>query len=162
MKKKKKGLSPVVTTVILIALVVAIIGIIFFWFRGMVQEGVTKFGKNIQLVCEEIDFEVSYQSGDLNFVNNGNIPVYTFNIRLIETAGGYDTKDIKDYISNPGNDPTVDWPTAGLKQGMAKSVTMGEISGDKIEIIPVLIGTSSGGKKIFPCGEQYGKTIEIN
>jgi len=44
----KKGLSPVIATMLLIAIVVVIGLIIFLWFRGMTEEAITKFdGTNI-------------------------------------------------------------------------------------------------------------------
>lgn len=149
---KKKGLSPVITTVILIALVIVIISIIFFWFRGMVQEGGTKFGKNIQLVCEDVVFEATYESGTLNIVNNGNVPIYTMTLKISD-AGSYTTKDIK-------KDYDISWPATGLKQGDAFSGDIGTVTGT-IELSPVLIGTSKNGKKTFICGGQYGEKIII-
>ena len=148
---KKKGLSPVITTVILIALVIAIIAVVFFWFRGMVEEGVTKFGKNIQLVCEDVSFDASYDSGTLNIVNQGNIPLYTLNVKS-SSGGIYTTKEINDFSG-------VEWPTAGLKQGATFSEQI-ELSGE-VELIPILIGTSRTGKKTFVCGGEYGKKISI-
>ena len=56
-----KGVSPVVATVLLIVLVVAIALIVFLWFRELTQESITKFGgKNIALVCDDVVFEASY------------------------------------------------------------------------------------------------------
>jgi len=41
--EKKKGVSPVIATVLLIAMVVVIALIIFLWFRGLTKEAITKF-----------------------------------------------------------------------------------------------------------------------
>jgi len=159
MKKKvmkKKGLSPVITTVLLIALTIVIIAIIFLWIRGMVQEGVTKFGKNIQLVCNDVQFEATYESGTLNIVNNGNIPLYSLDVKVV-TSDGYQTKNIKDFNAASS------WPVSGLKQGAAFSGNIGsEITNPtELEIFPVLIGTSTSGKKTFTCGGQYGQTVIV-
>ncbi len=155
---KKRGLSPVITTVLLIALTIVIISVIFLWFRGMVEEGVTKFGKNIQLVCDDVDFEASYSSssGTLSIVNNGNVPIYRVNIRLSQ-AGSYQTKDIKDLSGGKS------WPDTGLAQGGTFSGNIGSDVGsaDTIIVLPVLIGTSTKGKKTFICEGQYGKEISI-
>jgi flagellin-like protein len=158
MKKKvakdKKGLSPIVTTVLLVVLTLVIIAIIFLWFKGMVSEGVTKFGKNIQLVCGDVVFDATYESGVLNILNSGNIPLYSVDVK-ITGDGGYETKNIKDFAAGTS------WPTTGLKQGSAFSADIGgEInSPTKIELFPVLIGTSTNGKKTFTCVGQYGQTI---
>jgi len=154
--KKSKGLSPIITTVLLIVLTISIIAIIFLWFRGMVEEGVTKFGENIKLVCDKVNFDASYSSGMLNIVNNGDVPIFRVNIKISQD-GNYQTKDIKEFSSGSG------WPTVGLAQGGTFSGELGsEIGSAKgISILPVLIGTSSKGKKTFVCAGQYGKEITV-
>lgn len=153
--KNKEGLSPVITTVLLVALTIVITAIIFLWFRGMVQEGVTKFGKNIQLVCDDVQFDASYSSGTINIVNSGNVPLYTVNLKISSPDGSYQTKDIKDF------DVGGTWPSSGLAQGATFSGNIGgEVgSANEITVLPVLIGTASSGKKTFLCGGQYGKDL---
>jgi flagellin-like protein len=157
---KKKGLSPVITTVLLIVLVIVIIGIIFLWFSGMVEEGVTKFGKNIQLVCGDVNFDASYSSdsGIINIVNNGNIPLYSVNLK-ISTAGNFETKELKELVSQ-SSEP---WPDKGLNQGKTFSGDIQSYVGDAttITVLPILIGTSTSGKKWYACGGEYGKEIQI-
>jgi len=156
LNKNSKGLSPIVTTILLVALTIGIISIIFFWFRGMVQEGVVKFGKNIELVCDDVSFEAAYSSGTLSIINNGNVPIFLVNVK-ITSGGSYQTKSIKDFGIGSN------WPTNGLSQGGAFSGSIGnEISdADEITIFPILIGTASGQQKTFVCEGQYGKQIEI-
>ena len=154
--KNKKGLSPIIVTMILIGLTIGISSVLFLWFRGMVEEGVTKFGKNIQLVCDDVDFEASYSNGRVSIINNGNIPLFKLNVR-ISKGGSYQTRELNDILS------TEVWPEQGLQQGGAFS---GDISGyvggaDKITLIPILIGASSKGKKTFECDEKYGKEITV-
>jgi hypothetical protein len=141
---------------LLVALTIGIISIIFFWFRGMVQEGVVKFGKNIELVCDEVSFDVSYSSGTLNIINNGNVPIFLINVRF-SSGGSYQTKEIKEFAS--GNN----WPTNGLNQGGIFSGNIGSEIGnaDKIILFPILIGTADGKQKTFVCEGQYGKEINI-
>lgn len=155
-RKTNEGLSPVVTTVLLIALTIVITLIIFLWFRGMVEEGVTKFGKNIGLVCDDIQFDVSYSAGTINIVNTGNVPIFRVDVKT-DNNGNYQTKDIRDFSGGSN------WPTGGLAQGGTFSGDIGsEVSGaQKITILPVLIGTSNKGKKTFMCGGQYGKEIPL-
>ena len=152
--KGKEGLSPVITTVLLIALTIVIIGVIFLWFRGMIEEGVVKFGKNIQLVCDEVDFSASYSTGTLNIVNNGNVPLFIVDIKY-SRGGSFATKSIKEF------DAGANWPEGGLSQGGTFSGSIGSEIGDsdKITILPVLIGSSDAGQKTFVCGGQYGKEI---
>jgi flagellin-like protein len=155
MKKrvKKKGISPVIATTLLIAIVVVIALIIFLWFRNVIGDYGEKFGKNIELVCEEVLLDTSYAGGTLYVSNDGNVPVFKLNIR-VEGSGGYSTTELNEIVS--------DWPDTGLNQG---SVYAGDISSkasgaNKILIMPILIGVSSdGGKKTYSCGEQYGYPI---
>jgi flagellin-like protein len=156
-KNNKKGLSPIVTTILLVALTIGIISIIFFWFRGMVQEGVVKFGENIELVCDDVDFETAYSSGTLTIVNNGNIPIFLVNVK-ISSGGSYQTKSIEDFEIGSN------WPVNGLSQGGTFSGSIENEVGDADELIifPILIGTAtSGDQKTYVCEGEYGKKIEI-
>ncbi len=122
----------------------------------MVEEGVVKFGKNIKLVCDDVEFEATYSSGTINIVNTGNIPIFRVNIKTFQ-SGSYQTKDLKE-ISGGSS-----WPEGGLAQGGTFSGNIGDGIGstEKIIVLPVLIGTSSKGKKTFMCEGQYGKEIEL-
>jgi len=146
----KRGISPVIATVLLIAMVVVIGLIVFLWFRGMIQEEGTKFGKNVKLVCEDIDFDASYSSEKLSVVNIGNVAIYKMQMKILK-EGSYETKDLSA------------WPETGLNQGETFSDTISsDISGaSKIILIPVLMGTSQEGKKPYTCEERYGYEIEI-
>ncbi len=152
---KKRGVSPVIATVLLIAMVIAIGLIVFLWFRGMVQEEGTKFGKNVKLVCDDVNFEASYSGGILSIVNIMPTPIYKMKVK-ISKAGSHETKDLNDLSGN--------WPGLGLNQGGAFSSEdiSSKIEGaDKIILIPVLMGSSSKGKKPYICDEQYGYEIII-
>lgn len=150
---KEKGVSPVIATVLLIAMVVAIGLIVFLWFRGIIQEEGTKFDKNVKLNCPDIDFESSYASGSktLSVVNRGNVPIYRMRIKIFK-SGGYDTKDLRDDIS-------LDWPKLGLNQGGTFSTDISSeiVDAEKIVLIPVLMGSTSQGKKTYVCEEIYGR-----
>ena len=154
LNNKKRGISPVIATVLLIAMIVVIGLIIFVWFRNIIQEEGTKFGKNVNLVCGDVKFDTDYDfySGTLSIANNGNVPIFGMKIK-ISGEGSHKTKDLGEISSN--------WPKLGLNQG---GTFLGDIysetsSADKIIIIPVLMGTSEGRKKIFICEEQYGQEI---
>ena len=155
MKMSRRGVSPVIATTLLIAMVVVIGLIIFFWFRGFIQEECTKFeGTNCKLVCGDISFDSSYSSGTLSLQNIGNVPIYSFKIK-VEESGSYETLDIKDVADS--------WPETGLKQGGTFSGDIGSSASDaeKITLTPVLKGTSSDGGSIctYACDEEYGEEI---
>jgi len=158
MKKrlKKKAISPVVATTLLIAIVVIIALIIFLWMRNVIGDYGEKFGKNIELVCEEVILGASYSGGMLYVTNDGNVPVFKLNLK-IEEAGGYETIELNEIV-----DINTPWPEMGLKQGGVYSGNIGPYVGNPNEIIlmPVLIGVSNkGDKKTYACGEQYGHVI---
>ena len=151
---QKKAISPVIATVLLIAMVVVIALIIFLWFRSINEDVITKFdGENIKLVCGKVGFTGSYSNGVLYISNTGNVPIYGMDV---EISGGqsHRTEDIKD-IS--------DWPGTGINQG--RTFSSGDISSDVgsatgITLTPVLIGMSDKGKQSYLC-EQQGFEIII-
>ena len=154
LNNRKRGISPVIATVLLIAMIVVIGLIVFVWFQNIIQEEGTKFGKNVNLVCGDVSFDTDYDSGTLSILNNGNVPIFGMKIK-ISGDGSHTTKDLKEISS--------DWPDLGLNLGGAFS---GDIysetsSAEEIKIIPVLMGTSEGKNKIFICEEQYGQDIVI-
>ncbi|HUW44144.1 MAG TPA: archaellin/type IV pilin N-terminal domain-containing protein [Bacillota bacterium] len=157
-KRDKKGVSPVIATVLLIAMAIIIGLIIFLWFRGLTQEAITKFERNIELVCEDVEFISSYSLtlGKLAFENSGNVPVYDFNIKVSE-EGGHRTLNLKEIDSS--------WPSVGLRQGgtfLSKDLNTEFSGATEILIIPILAGTSqSGEEKTHVCDEQYGYLYEI-
>ena len=154
--KNKKGISPVITTMLLIALTIGIIAIIFFWFRGMVKESITKFNENIELTCEKLNFEASYTSETLSIVNNGNVGIISLEIKY-GSFGNYQTKSIKDFTDG------VNWPRNGLNSGESSSLYIGDEIGDaeKIIVYPVLLGTAKGKQRLFTCEGDYGKEITL-
>jgi flagellin-like protein len=161
-KKKVKGLSPIIATVLLIVLVVSIALIVFLWVRGMTQEAITKFGgsgkpENIQLVCNEVSFEASYTAGTgLYITNPGSVPIFGMNVKEIGD-GSHKTVELRD---------NANWPTVGLNQGgvFADSAFSSELDAGVTEIVlvPVLIGESDSGRKTYVCDEnQYGYQIMV-
>jgi flagellin-like protein len=154
----REGLSPVVTTILLVALTIAITAVIFLWFRGMVQEGVTKFNppKNIALVCDDVKFDATYDSGTLTVVNRADVPIFRVNI-LTDSNGNTQKTEITKVSGGSS------WPLAGLGQEVTFSGDIGNDPSVKnaqhITVLPVLIGTSGSGKKTFECEGQYGKEV---
>ncbi len=149
--KRKRGLSPVIATVLLIGIVVVIALIVFTWFKGFTQEAVTKNDQNAQLVCNEIKFKASLSETTLSILNSGNVPIYGMVLK-IAGVGGFETKDIKE-LSN--------WPDEGLNVGGAFVDSL-DVSGDSITFIPILKGYSQkGGEASYICNENQGYKIAL-
>lgn len=151
-KREKTALSPVIATVLLISIVVVIGTIIFLWARGFVKEEGTKFGKNIKFSCEDVEFEATYDSPQMSIVNSGNVPVYRVKLKM-SSEGGFETKELTD--SNQ-------WPEFGIKQGETYSGSVTLLGNpDKVLVIPILIGNSGSGQKIYTCEDKYGYEIQL-
>jgi flagellin-like protein len=156
MNKQKKGVSPIIATVLLISIVVVLGLIIFLWFRGITEEAVTKFGgTNINLVCADVSFEASYSAGTLVISNIGNVPIYDMKVEITK-EGEYETKDISSISS---------WPGSGLNPGAIFSEDIGSEIGSDVEglkLTPVLIGESDKGEKTVMCEKEYAYNIPLN
>jgi len=152
----KKGVSPVIATVLLIAIVIVIAIIIFLWFRGLNEETITKFGgTNIELVCEDAAFDADYIGGNLYISNLGNVPIFSFQVKS-SWQGGHQTNEITELAQE-------DWPEVGLNQGGTFfGAIQFETTPEKIVLIPILRGSSDAGEKNYECGElRYGHEIII-
>jgi len=157
--REKRGVSPVIATILLVAMVVVIGLIIFLWFRNIVDVAPTKFGKNVELVCRDIDFSSDYSSstGMLSLSNGGNVPIFGMKVKISE-QGSHQTRDIEDLLVS------VSWPNIGLRQGGTFSGNLNEngdlIGANQVLLIPVLMGTSEEGKQTYVC-EEYGQDLII-
>jgi flagellin-like protein len=147
MKENKRGISPVIATVLLISMVIVSGLIVFLWFNGIVQEEGTKFEKNIKLNCPDVRFDASYDE-KLNILNTGNVPIYRMEAKVFK-EGGYDTMEIPN------------WPEKGLNQGAVFSGSIDTTNAERILLIPVLMGSSGEGRKTYTCEDQYGYEIVI-
>lgn len=152
---KKKGLSPVIATVLLIMLVLFLALIVFLWARGFISERIEKFGKPIEKLCKSVDFEASLiQSSTgsdldtLEIVNQGNINIHSIEIRV--SKGGNADVQRYDFLINS-------------MDSIRKEVSLRMEDGfypQKIEVFPVLAGNVKGKKilKSFVCIDN-GKVV---
>ncbi len=134
--KDKKGVSPVIATILLIAIVIILALIIFLWARGFIKESVQKQGKPADQACSEIDLELSYIGEELQITNRGNVHVYKLEIQ--KKSGG-----------------------SVEKQSFNKSVRIGQSvseevgSYDEIEVLPLILGQGENSKKIYTCKNSF-------
>jgi len=147
----KKGLSPVIATMLLVAIVIVIAMIIFMWFKGIQEEAITKFdGKNVKLVCEEVSFDADYAGEMIFIMNTGNVPIYKMKAQIYST-GAHQTETID-----------AGWPSTGLNQGGAFSGTItGAATANKIVLVPVLVGETESGEKAYTCDDRFGYEIIV-
>ena len=149
--KEKRGLSPIIATMLLIAIIIVIGLIIFLWLRGINEEAITKFeGTNIKLICEEVAFEASYSDGSLYILNLGNVPIYKIKVKM-EGEGAHSTKTLEEADG---------WPYFGLPQGGSYSGALSyDVGSIKLLAIPVLVGTSNSGDLSYTCEDRHGYEI---
>jgi flagellin-like protein len=154
LKRGKRGISPVVATVLLVLLVVILALIIFLWFRAITREAITKSGVNVEVICNDpaqVVFDASFAAGKLAIRNNGEIAIYDF---LLKKKADGTT------VSNRLRDE--DSSFDGLSSGQAGEFSIDAADSNEIVIIPVLLGqTQSGVNKEHECDERIGISLTI-
>lgn len=159
---RKKTLSPVIATVLLVALVIVMGSIVFLWMKGSVKEVIYKFSnQNIEISCTDVSFDAEYSVKEgteiIYVINNGNIPIKDFKVQLIKsgtkTTFNLEGKDIIDSLNGE--------TFSGISSGNGKKVDVsGENVGnaDEILVIPILQGRNDAGiLKNYICDEKYGE-----
>jgi flagellin-like protein len=156
-KRGKRGLSPVVATVLLIALVLVLAMIVFLWARGFISEQVEKFGQPVETVCEDVRFDVEYEVGDksfLNIVNRGNIEIHNLDIKAIK-RGNSEVKTFNFPIEVGGSRrEEITFNTFDLHSF--------DDPIEKIEVFPRILGNVKGKQinRAFTCVE-HSKVINL-
>lgn len=147
-KRGKRALSPVISTVLLIAIVFILAAIIFMWAGSFIQEEVMKNDQPIENSCGDISLGVSLEGDQLTIVNRGNIPVYAIQIKQEEPEKG------RTLI---GDEQVID-----LNAGDSKKETIIVTPYTKtITVIPILLGKVKAKNQKYTCPENYGIEITI-
>jgi len=151
MKKEKKALSPVITTILLIALVLVLAAIIFLWARGFVQEQVTKFNRPIDEKCQEVELSGSVSGSSIILTNIGSVPVYKVGVR--KSGGARTVIKAKEVNIIAGGTETINLAELGI--------TIEDTT--EINIIPILLGKSEKDEIIeYTCSSKTDwETIRI-
>lgn len=150
----KRGVSPVVATVLLLTLTIALGIFVYLWAQGLVKEQIQKYGQNAEQVCEQLNFDVeAYRSTssffDLYITNRGNVPIYAIDIKKI------------------GKGKSVgDRRTISLDAGASskETLTLERSDYSAIVVTPVILGTLRGKQSNVPYScppDIYGKKVEL-
>jgi len=152
---RKRGLSPIIASVLLIMLVLVLATIIFLWARGFISEQIEKFGNPVEQQCENVRFNLELiKSGGtytVDAINNGNVPIGYFDIK--KTKGGSSEVESFKFLKLSSEEAIT---------GVRVDIKMEDRSSpEELIAYPVLIGTVKGKQvsRPFTCVEQ-GKTIE--
>jgi len=141
----KKGLSPVIASVLLVALVLVLATIIYLWARAFIPETVEKFGSTIENSCPNVVFDATYSGDYLRVQNKGNVPI----------------QGIRYAIEEPGSLAYNDYmgPAPIVADGTF-NIEIGDTGGKHVRVIPILLGKASTGElKAFACDESVKTTI---
>ena len=139
---KKRGLSPLIATVLLVAIAVIALGLIFVWFNTIKTEQIQKFGIPIGEQCNKLDFKIELSSNKITIENNGEISIYGINLEINKDG------DIITRFLRPQDG------FIGSKESDFVTATTADLSGkiESIVAVPVILGeTSSGEGKLNPC-----------
>jgi flagellin-like protein len=154
--KNKRGVSPVIATVLLISIVIVIGVIIFFWARAFLSESAVKNERAVEVSCADVKFEsvivddsCGANNDGLDINNIGNIPIYGFKILEWEDSTG---------------SVLVDEPISGGTITTGKSAVIcfnrNVASQDAFRIIPKLLAENDEGVRVpYTCPEKDGITI---
>lgn len=145
--ENKRGVSPVIATVLLIAMVIVLGLIIFLWFKSFTKEAITKFdGENVELVCGDVAFSSSYSGGTLYISNDGAVPIYSLKAKV--------------YTGGDSNPEAISGIDGKLNPGKAFSTAFNIGTADKVILSPILLGATENGQKTFACDEKkYGREV---
>lgn len=151
----KKGLSPVIATVILISIALILAVIIFLWARSVLTEKAQKFDEPVEYACERVSFDADIRRDTadttsskiiVDIVNRGDVPIYKLILNVDDGDGNVDV------LTSNGNT---------VSNGATGSYTFDDRSGTSFKVIPVIVGQAGDVKKAYTCEEQYGKDLEI-
>lgn len=148
MISKKRGIAPIISTVLLIALAIALVGLIFVWAKGFIGKS-SEQGKNVLSVsCENVAFEADMEGSGIKIINEGNMNI---SITIKKIAAGEES------ICEPE------------ENGERVIITSQEtkiipdicsLSGN-LDVIPVIVEKSADGEnEFYLCDERFGKVLK--
>ena len=129
MIRRKRGVSPVVATVLLITMAIVLIAIIYIWARAAIGEGITKSSEGITNVCDKVSLDITLDkvNGRANIANTGaSVTVYGVALR--------------DNNGNLFNCINLNIPPGGVESSLLVSNSCnGAVAGNVESIIPILL-----------------------
>ncbi|MFH1710724.1 MAG: archaellin/type IV pilin N-terminal domain-containing protein [Nanoarchaeota archaeon] len=135
-KRGKKGISPIIATVLLVILVIIIALIIFLWAKRFIGEAIVKNGASADQRCGEINLEASRISSTLYVNNRGNVPVYSIEVKL----------------KGDGREQVVREDEIKLAPGQSGTYEIsGMDSAQSVNIVPSVLGETKTSTKEYTC-----------
>lgn len=134
---KRRGLSPIVASVLLILMVVVLISMIFLWGRTFLEEQTGDSERPVGELCSSVNFNVMLDGSNvLEIINLGNVNISALELKMYSTGN---SEIIKIDVNIPAGE--------SVRHDVSFIGNIGSF--DEIEVFPVLSGGSS--KKQFTC-----------
>jgi flagellin-like protein len=152
--KNNRGLSPVIATVLLIAIAMVLAVIIFIWASSFISENVEKFGEPVENSCNNVMFRAEADESSIYIVNEGNVPLYGLEVN-VRSKGGVSSAGLeydetgKSILSGAGSNAQIDLSGSNIK------------SGEELVLVPIILGESNDGKIMHVCDNQFGVLTEV-
>ena len=148
---EKRGVTPVIATVLLITIAIVLAFIIFIWARGFVSEKSEKFGEPVENSCANVEFSIDavFDDNKIYVTNEGNVPIYGLEIRKKSSGSIEKTNGIfgETLAKGESGDAIFNFGTEDIKNG------------DSIIVIPLILGASGQATKIHICDNEFGREI---
>jgi hypothetical protein len=145
----KRALTPTISSILLICLIIAIAIIIVIWMMGFFSEGILKFSAPIENTCKEIKFKVVITSTEavsfpeLQISNTGSTPIFDFSIKYVKENG--ESENV--FLGK----------TLDIGNSLKTEIVRGTINTKEIDISPVLLGISGSKNKQYICLDNTQK-----
>ncbi len=153
MKKDKKGVSPVISTILLITIEIIQALIILLWTRGFTKEAYLKTigseEKPVSILCTQLKSDIEPFVGADNsfgFRNKGTIPIYEFDLRLTSNDGNTNIDEYNAGVGGGSINPG----------GMITFENKDYTNYKEVKVIPTLLATkkSGGDPEPVPCSSK--------
>ncbi|MBU0466079.1 MAG: hypothetical protein KJ718_03515 [Nanoarchaeota archaeon] len=148
---KKRGLSPVIATTLLVSVALVLAVIIFMWARVFIPEVIEKGGQDVAMVCEDVRFLAEARDGtrELFIQNIANVPIYAIEMRILGQG------EIVD-VGQP-----VGGGTIGTGQTMNLTLPSEATFGKTVVAIPILLGETESEMVPYVCDIDYGVEVVV-
>jgi FlaG/FlaF family flagellin (archaellin) len=149
---EKRGLSPVVATMLLVGLAIALAAIVFIWALSIQGEQIRKNNGLIESSCGDVAFTATASStlNSITITNEGNIPLFQLKVSKKEVGSVSATASLEKGTVLKGETVTISAPTG---------ITFA--SGETLELTPVLLGEQGSKKVIYACNQKYAQEVQV-
>ena len=142
----KRGLSPIVATLLLVAVVVTLSVIVFIWAGRFIPEVISKQGMPAEQACEQLVLSATFEGNKVIITNSGNIPAYGMSL-FFKSNGKSERLDLEGGIMAG---TSKEFSSGIDKDGNSKDLSKFG-SPESMEIIPGILGEGESGKKVYKC-----------